>query len=173
MSLPGYTSVFSFPAQNFSESSVHTFVAAVLPHLVGGVWILLRGDLGAGKTSFVKNLVKTLAGVDDVTSPTFPVLNVIDLPRCSVKGVKFFVHLDLYRLKSARELNYLGVENQVDDACVVLVEWPEIVDDDEWTEFFEITRCQMPVKILDVKISHVPDETSKRLYALTVWDPVD
>ncbi len=168
---PGYVSVFSIPTQTLSEEGARAFAAATLTHLVGGVWIFLQGDLGAGKTSFVKNLVRTLSGRDDVTSPTFPVLNVIDLPKSSVKGVKSFVHLDLYRLKSARELAFLGAENQIDDSSVVLVEWPEVVEEDEWENFFETTRCPKPTKILNVKIDHVPDNIQARSYALSLWEP--
>jgi tRNA threonylcarbamoyladenosine biosynthesis protein TsaE len=157
-------------SQLWPEGAIKPFLDAIIAHIKPGAWILLHGDLGAGKTTFVKELVQTLAGVTDVTSPTFPVLNVIDLPRCLLAGVNSFVHLDLYRLKSARELIYLGIENQVCDSAVVLVEWPEVVDEDEWADFFETTRCPRPDRIVSAHISHVPGDTSSRRYEFSVFE---
>lgn len=84
--------------------------------------IVLRGDLGAGKTTLVKSLAAALgaAEVEDVTSPTFTLVHEYRGPK-----VKVF-HLDLYRLETERELLTLGLEEMAEEPdALVLVEWGE------------------------------------------------
>lgn len=84
--------------------------------------VILRGDLGAGKTTLVKGWVAALgAGVpEEVTSPTFTLVHEYEGPR-----VKVF-HLDLYRLETERELAALGIEEMASGAdALLLVEWGE------------------------------------------------
>jgi tRNA threonylcarbamoyladenosine biosynthesis protein TsaE len=84
--------------------------------------IVLRGDLGAGKTTLVKGIAAALgaAEVEDVTSPTFTLVH-------EYKGAKVrLVHLDLYRLESERELLTLGLEEMAEEPDVLMfVEWGE------------------------------------------------
>lgn len=86
--------------------------------------VLLTGDLGAGKTTFVKDVVFALGCEDLVTSPTFTLLNTYN--------AKFPVyHFDMYRLSSAEEAMNVGFEeyfdkNTLDGVC--FVEWPENVE---------------------------------------------
>lgn len=86
--------------------------------------VLLTGDLGAGKTTFVKDVVFALGCEDLVTSPTFTLLNTYN--------AKFPVyHFDMYRLSSAEEAMNVGFEeyfdkNTLDGIC--FVEWPENVE---------------------------------------------
>lgn len=87
--------------------------------------ILLRGDLGAGKTHFVKGFVKALGGDDLVTSPTFTIMNEYNLQNCSV------YHFDMYRLSSYEEALALGFEEYFDLKTLngfSLVEWAENVE---------------------------------------------
>ena len=83
---------------------------------------ILRGDLGAGKTTLVKGIVAALgaAEVEEVTSPTFPLVH-------EYGGAKVRVfHLDLYRLETERELLTLGLEEMAEEPdALVLVEWGE------------------------------------------------
>jgi tRNA threonylcarbamoyladenosine biosynthesis protein TsaE len=82
--------------------------------------IILRGELGAGKTTLVKGWVEALhAGLaDDVTSPTFTLVHEYTGHR-----VRIF-HLDLYRLETERELATLGIEEMAaDPEAIVLIEW--------------------------------------------------
>jgi tRNA threonylcarbamoyl adenosine modification protein YjeE len=141
-----------------------SFVADVSGRLHGGVWLFLTGDLGAGKTTFVRVLVAGISEIKDVTSPTFSVLNLIDLQGSQVMNVTQLVHLDLYRLKSGRELNFLGIENHVSPASLVVVEWPEVVEEDEWQDFFEITGCMRPQEVVEIEISYIAEEESRRSY---------
>jgi tRNA threonylcarbamoyladenosine biosynthesis protein TsaE len=84
--------------------------------------ILLRGDLGAGKTTLAKGWVEALkaASADDVTSPTFTLVHEYQGPKTKV------FHLDLYRLETEQQLAALGLEEMIamPDA-LVLVEWGE------------------------------------------------
>lgn len=85
--------------------------------LDGGEVVLLSGELGAGKTTFVKGLAKALGITEEVTSPTFTVLNVYESGRLKLN------HLDMYRVESADELSELGVEECFDDEAVTVIEW--------------------------------------------------
>lgn len=90
-----------------------------------GVVFTLVGDLGAGKTHFVKGFVKGLGSSELVTSPTFTLLNVYENGRCPV------YHFDMYRLSSKEEGEELGFNEYFDLknlAGIVFVEWPEQVE---------------------------------------------
>ena len=90
------------------------------PHL-----LLLRGDLGAGKTTLVKGIAQALdaAEPDEVTSPTFTLIHEYDGSRQG-KPVKLY-HLDVYRLESERQLETLGLDDLFSDDALILVEWGE------------------------------------------------
>ena len=84
--------------------------------------VLLRGDLGAGKTTMVKGIAEAFeaASQDDVTSPTFTLIHEYRGPEVSV------YHIDLYRIDTPRELETLGLDELIsDERNVVLIEWGE------------------------------------------------
>ena len=85
-----------------------------------GDLVTLSGDLGAGKTTFARALIRHLAGDSalDVPSPTFTLVQTYALPRFAV------VHADLFRVGHASELTELGVDEGAEEA-VVLLEWPD------------------------------------------------
>jgi tRNA threonylcarbamoyladenosine biosynthesis protein TsaE len=85
----------------------------------GGV-LLLTGDLGAGKTTFVQALARTFGITRTVTSPTFTLANEYPIP----SGGKL-VHYDLYRLASASGLYDLGFEDALEMGARLAIEWPE------------------------------------------------
>lgn len=85
--------------------------------LVGGEVILLDGDLGAGKTTFTKGLAKALGVEEEVTSPTFTILNVYESGRLKLN------HLDMYRVEHEDDLVELGVEEAISDDGVTVIEW--------------------------------------------------
>lgn len=86
--------------------------------LVGGDVLLLQGDLGAGKTEFVKGLAEGLQVTDLVTSPTFTLLNVYH-------GAMPLYHFDLYRLEDAEELDNIGFAEYLGGDGVAVIEWPD------------------------------------------------
>ena len=87
--------------------------------------LLLRGDLGTGKTTLVKGIAQELeaADADEVTSPTFTLLHEYDGMQDG-KPVKLF-HLDVYRLEGERQLETLGLDELLTPDALVLVEWGE------------------------------------------------
>ena len=87
--------------------------------------LLLRGELGTGKTTLVKGIAQALdaAEPDEVTSPTFTLLHEYDGTRDG-KPVKLF-HLDVYRLEGERQLETLGLEELLTPDALVLIEWGE------------------------------------------------
>ena len=88
----------------------------------GSVVIAMYGDLGAGKTAFVRGLSRGL-GVDGyVTSPTFTIVN-------EYLGERELIHFDMYRLSSADELFDIGWEDYIARGAICAVEWSENVED--------------------------------------------
>lgn len=87
--------------------------------------LILRGDLGTGKTTLVKGIAQALeaAEADEVTSPTFTLIHEYD-GVLDGTPVKLF-HLDLYRLDSERQLESLGLDDLLTPDALVLVEWGE------------------------------------------------
>jgi tRNA threonylcarbamoyladenosine biosynthesis protein TsaE len=87
--------------------------------------LILRGDLGTGKTTLVKGIAQALeaAEPDEVTSPTFTLLHEYHGSR-NGKPVKLF-HLDVYRLEGERQLETLGLDELLTPDALVLVEWGE------------------------------------------------
>jgi tRNA threonylcarbamoyladenosine biosynthesis protein TsaE len=85
--------------------------------------LLLRGELGTGKTTLVKGIAQALdaAEPDEVTSPTFTLLHEYDGTR-EGKPVKLY-HLDVYRLEAERQLETLGLDELLTPDALVLVEW--------------------------------------------------
>ncbi len=84
--------------------------------------VLLRGDLGAGKTTMVKGIAEGLhaASRDDVTSPTFTLIHEYRGPEVNI------YHVDLYRIDTARELDTLGLDELfAEEGNLVLLEWGE------------------------------------------------
>jgi len=87
--------------------------------------LILRGDLGAGKTTLVKGIADALdaAEAEEVTSPTFTLVHEYDGTQ-NGKPVKLF-HLDVYRLEGERQLETLGLDELLTEDALVLVEWGE------------------------------------------------
>jgi len=83
--------------------------------------VLLRGDLGAGKTTLVKGIAAAFdaAAEEDVTSPTFTLVHEYRGPRASL------YHIDLYRVDTQRELETLALDDLRTDDSVLLIEWGE------------------------------------------------
>ena len=106
-----------------SVTETERFAEMLAKTFAGGEVILLHGDLGAGKTHFVKGLAKGL-GVDDViTSPTFALHN-------SYRGRLVLNHFDFYRIDDAEEVAILGLDEFFyDKQGVSAIEWSENIKD--------------------------------------------
>jgi tRNA threonylcarbamoyladenosine biosynthesis protein TsaE len=83
--------------------------------------VLLRGDLGAGKTTLVKGIAAAFeaAAEEDVTSPTFTLVHEYRGPRAKL------YHIDLYRIDTQRELETLGLDDLRSENSILLIEWGE------------------------------------------------
>jgi len=104
------------------EAATAALARRLAPILKAGDVVALRGDLGAGKTSFARALIRALSGADgaerEVPSPTFTLVQSYDTPAGRVH------HFDLYRIQSPDELTEIGWDEALADG-IVLVEWPE------------------------------------------------
>lgn len=88
--------------------------------------VFLKGDLGSGKTTFVKNLCLFLNIKVDIHSPTFVIMKVYDFLYLDYKKM---IHIDAYRLKSFNDLATLKIDEYIRDRDnVVFIEWPDIVE---------------------------------------------
>ena len=111
------------------------------------VVIALEGELGAGKTTFVKAFAKTLGIKSHITSPTFVLLKNYSL---LTAHYKLLWHIDAYRLTDYHDLLPLGVEEAIaDQGNIILIEWSERV------------KPILPKKYIKVHIDHIDKKTRK------------
>ena len=111
------------------ETEAGRFVAGVAPAKHGATLVTLSGELGAGKTAFAKAVAKAVGVEETVTSPTFVLEKIYDLPAPrSGAGFDRLVHIDAYRLESGTDLAPLGFDELMrGPGNLVLLEWPEMV----------------------------------------------
>ncbi len=113
-----------------------------------GTIVLLRGDLGAGKTTLVKGIAEGFqaAKADDVTSPTFTLIHEYRGPEVAL------FHIDLYRIDTQRELDTLALDDLMDDSSILLIEWGE--------KFDRFIR----EKSAEISIEHLGDDRRKIMF---------
>lgn len=122
--------------------------------LRGGEVIALEGELGTGKTTFTQGLCEALGVESVVTSPTFAIMNVHEVRRFGGSQVRRVAHLDLYRLKSAREIAALGLEEYLGASdTVTIIEWPGAVDGVEWkpTHTVRLTATSPDARTIEIE----------------------
>jgi tRNA threonylcarbamoyladenosine biosynthesis protein TsaE len=95
------------------------------------ILVLLKGDLGSGKTTLTKGIISGLGAAkeEDVTSPTFNLVHEFRTPilagsKESSHPCKVY-HVDLYRIESFHDLESLGLEDALSEKAIVIIEWPE------------------------------------------------
>ena len=108
-----------------SEKKLEEFANNLSTELKKGDIFFLFGEMGVGKTTFVKYLINNLQNISknnltEVTSPTFNIMNEYSIGNLLIK------HYDLYRLKSSNELQGLNLFDKSDKA-ILLIEWPQII----------------------------------------------
>jgi tRNA threonylcarbamoyladenosine biosynthesis protein TsaE len=103
-----------------ADEEATTLFGATLARLCKGHGVIaLRGNLGSGKTTLCRGLIRALGHTGAVKSPTFTLVEPYDLPGCRVQ------HYDLYRLADPEEVEYLGMRDFIDSSTLTLIEWPE------------------------------------------------
>ena len=100
---------------------MHAFAKDIAKNLKPGDILGLIGELGAGKTTFVKGLAKALGIKSRVVSPTFVIFKPYDV---SNKKFEHFVHVDAYRVEG-EELQDVGIEDYFEDGSVLAIEWAD------------------------------------------------
>jgi tRNA threonylcarbamoyladenosine biosynthesis protein TsaE len=105
--------------------------------------VLLRGDLGAGKTTLVKGIAEAFqaASAEDVTSPTFTLIHEYRGP------VANLYHVDLYRVDTQRQLETLGLDDLIADNSILLIEWGEKFERFERERDVEIALARVDDKL--------------------------
>ncbi len=107
------------PVTTHSPDETVALGRAFAAELRPGDVVALSGSLGSGKTQFVRGVCEGLGTAGHVSSPSFTLINEYPAPFGIV------AHVDLYRIRSRRELAELGVEEYFTDRCVTCIEWPE------------------------------------------------
>jgi len=103
----------------FDEAALQAMAAQLAPLAREGGVIHLAGDLGAGKTTFARALLRALGVGERVKSPTYSLIESYRVGELEIH------HLDLYRLADAGELEWLGLQDLWTPSALLLIEWPE------------------------------------------------
>ncbi len=101
------------------EAATLALGAELAAELRGNERIYLHGDLGMGKTTLVRGLLRALGHQGPVKSPTYTLIEPYQFPSFMV------YHLDLYRIADPAELAYIGLDELMEERAIMLVEWPE------------------------------------------------
>ena len=123
------------------EAATAALGAAIARGLKAGDAVLLQGELGSGKTTLARAILRALGVGEYVPSPSFTLVQAYETPGLTVR------HFDLYRVTHASELNELGIDDAIADGAV-LVEWPERA------------RERMPANALEVQL-YASSETAR------------
>lgn len=102
--------------------------------------LLLKGNLGAGKTTFTKLLMEHLGSDDEVSSPTYALVNEY---QCNFGKV---FHFDLYRVNDIEELYDMGIEEYLETGYLSIIEWPEIYENELEEMEYHCIRIELDEK---------------------------
>jgi len=103
------------------QEAARQFVAAMGDNTVFAFY----GKMGAGKTTFIKAICQELGVTDNITSPTFAIVNEY---RSDIAG-ELIYHFDFYRIKKLEEVYDMGYEDYFYSGAICFIEWPELIED--------------------------------------------
>jgi tRNA threonylcarbamoyladenosine biosynthesis protein TsaE len=118
-------SIYELYLNNLDELNLKAkiFIELITRNFKGINCIAFYGNMGSGKTTFIKTLCKELGVIDTVTSPTFAIIN-----EYKAKDTILY-HFDFYRIKKISEALDIGIEDYFDSGYYCFIEWPEIIED--------------------------------------------
>ncbi len=101
------------------ETATLDFAEKLIPYLEGQPLVFLEGQLGAGKTTLVRGILRSIGHTGSVKSPTYTLLEPYE-----VAGRTIY-HFDLYRIGDGEELDFIGIDELIDADALKLIEWAE------------------------------------------------
>ena len=136
-----------------SEKLTRELAKEFTKYLKGGEFIFLYGEMGVGKTTFVKYFINEYQKINNLTqtestSPTFSLLN-----EYQVKGIRI-KHYDLFRINRKEDINNLDIFEK-DNKLITLIEWPQLIADKQDIKFITLTfnyLNQLNDRTVDIKV---------------------
>ena len=143
--------VFYYEAESHSAEETFDWAKRLGEVLSFPFVIFLKGEMGVGKTLITSGIVRGLGLKDDVSSPTYTIVNEYHDP-------KTVYHFDLYRLNNVDELYEMGFEDYLCDDAGLIFEWPDLIEKEDFD------RC------LEIKIESCLESESMRKFIVTTAD---
>ena len=136
-----------------SEKLTKELAKEFTKYLKGGEFVFLYGDMGVGKTTFVKYFINEYQKINnltqtEITSPTFSLLNEYQVKDIRIK------HYDLFRINREEDINNLDIFEK-DNKLITLIEWPQLIADKEDIKFITLTfnyLNQLNDRTVDIKV---------------------
>lgn len=139
--------MYHFISKN--EVDTMNFAFSLAPHLKHGDIIVLSGELGCGKTKFTEGILKYFGLEDEISSPTFTIVNEYH------KNSTNIYHFDVYRLSDVEEFYAIGGEEYFSNG-ICIIEWGEIIKEALPKDYLKIEFTKIPEHENDRKISIIP-----------------
>ena len=136
-----------------SEKLTKELAKELTKYLKGGEFVFLYGEMGVGKTTFVKYFINEYQKINnltqtEITSPTFSLLNEYQVKDIRIK------HYDLFRINKKEDINNLDIFEK-DNKLITLVEWPQLIADKQDIKFITLTfnfLNQLNDRTVDIKV---------------------
>ena len=136
-----------------SEKLTKELAKEFTKYLKGGEFVFLYGEMGVGKTTFVKYFINEYQKINnltqtEITSPTFSLLNEYQVENIRIK------HYDLFRINRKEDINNLDIFDK-DNKLITLIEWPQLIADKQDIKFITLTfnyLNQLNDRTVDIKV---------------------